>query len=226
MKKRAIFVIMMVLLLGATVFAQESVDPNLEDFIKNIEKVKNIPEGKITDIKEVNLANLPQEVNLGNIDDTNLALYEISVDAENSVYVITASKELFEKTTVDYRQKLFLSFGRSLAASSDVFLETATGVESGYVMIRSGSITGLSTILDSVKRANDSPIEIIIMKNSEKIGFRNAFNLEKTGVYSDYDLISSDTINFEEGDIISVIINIPEGTEVEEISTLVEIEIE
>lgn len=226
MKKSVIFGIMIVLLLGATVFAQEVVDSDLENFVKDVAKLKGVSEEKIKDIKKVDFNDLPNEVKLKNIDDNNLALYEINVDAEKPIYVITASKEFFEKTTVDYdsMQRSFLPFGRSLGTSNTVALETSTGVKSGYVMTRSGSITGLSTVLNAIERSDNLPIEVIIMKNSEEIGFRNAFNIGKTGVYSDYDLISSNTIDFEEGDIISIIINIPNGTKVEEVSTLVEIE--
>lgn len=228
MKKSILFVIMTILLIGATVFAQESTDSDFENFVRDVVKIKGVSEEKIKDIKKVNFSDLPNEVKLKNIDDNNLALYEINIDSEKPIYVITASKELFEKTTVtydyDYAQRSFLSFGRSLSTSNTVSLETSSGVKSGYVMTRSGSITGLSTVFNIIERSDNLPIEIIIMRNSEEIGFRNAFNLRETGVYSDYDLISSNTIDFEEGDIISVIINIPDGTKVEEISTLVEIE--
>ena len=224
MKKSLLFVILIILLLGATVIAQESIDSELEDFVKNVEKVKNISTDRIKDIKKVDFLDLPEEVKLENIDDNNLALYQINIDSDKPIYVITASKELFEKISVDYTQRAFLAFGQSLNISKSMPLKTSSGVKSGYVMTRSGSITGLSTILTITKRSGDLPIEIIILKNSNEIGFRNAFNLKETGVYSDYDLISSDTIDFEEGDIISVIINIPNGTEVEEISTLMEIE--
>ncbi|NCN86206.1 hypothetical protein GW932_00060 [archaeon] len=231
MKKVIGLFVIVFLVLGVTVFAEElSLDKKVEDFVKDVATTKGVDKEKITGVKQVDFNDLPKEVNIQNIDETNLALYEINVLDEKPVYVVTASSQLFTETIKKYAQRMLLTFGLSGEISNSVYMKTAAGVitdlEKGYVMTRDGTITGISTNIEITERLNSNPIEIIIYKDGEEVGFRNSFNSDKTGIYSDYDTVSSGTIKFNKGDLISIKVNVPAGTKVKDITTLLEIETE
>lgn len=227
MKKFLVLPLAIILILGVTVFAQTTIDKDVEKFVKDVASVKGVDRNTIEDIKQVDFNNLPEQINLKNIDETNLALYEINVGSEKPIYVITASSEMFKETIKEYAQKMFLNFGFPGEIIETNYLQTATGVttglEKGYVMPNDGSITSISTNLEVIEKENSLPIQIIIYKNSQEVGFRNSFDVSKTGIYNDYDLISEGTLNFNRGDVISAKVLLPENTKVKDIITLIEI---
>tara|TARA_Y100000310_G_scaffold332386_1_gene407864 strand:- start:7743 stop:8444 length:702 start_codon:yes stop_codon:yes gene_type:complete len=209
MKKTLIslFVIGIFLTLSG-VFAQTDLSEELDEFVKKVAERKGISEAQITNITEVDMNNLPNEVNIGNIDDTNIALYQIDSKNNKPAFVITFSDKGFKKTSipsVGYTTSL-LHFGIEKEMNDSVFLKTATGVSGdlnkGYVMLRKGSITGISTNLEVVKGSGE--IQIIIYKNNEEIGFRNLVDVSTSGIKKDYDIQSRDIVEFEPGDTISV----------------------
>lgn len=232
MKKLLGIFVLGIVLLGASAFAQEVVlDNKAEQFVKDVAEIKGVDQDNVQGIKELNINDLPEAVNLENIDSTNLAVYEITVEnEENPVYVITASSKFFKDTVRVFAQKMLLNFGLSGEISSDVFMkasgEVVTDVNRGYVMARDGSITAISTNLEIVSGSGFEPVEVVIYKNSQEVGFRNSFNIKNPSVYSDYDVISSDTLRFNKGDVISVEIKMPEGVVARDVITLLEIEVE
>ena len=90
-------------------------------------------------------------------------------------------------------------------------------------MIRSGSITGISSSLEVEEEAPGKIAEVVIYKNAEVVGFRNTFDLSETGALSGYNTVDEGIINFNKGDIISVKLIIPEGVKLKDINTLIEI---
>lgn len=219
----------LVMILGVMALVQ-SLTPsqqNVDNIVRNVAVSRGVNSSEITGINQVNFTSLPQEVNIKNIDKTNLAMYRVEVNGSQPVYVITASSQLFENTIKQYAQKMFLTFGMPSTVSTTEFLNTAAGVqtnlEKGYVMPRDGTITGLTTNLQITKRANNEPIEIIIYKNGKEVGFRNSFNSDTLGVQSDYDTVSQNIINFNKGDVLSMKVVVPSGTQVQDITTLLEI---
>jgi hypothetical protein len=104
-------------------------------------------------------------------------------------------------------------------------LNSANGVETslvkGYVMMRGGSITGISTNLETL--SGEGNIEIIVYKNGEAIQFGNTFVISSLGIEKDYDVQSKDTVLFEAGDVLSVALLISEGISLKDVNTLVEI---
>ena len=72
-------------------------------------------------------------------------------------------------------------------------------------MLRKGSITGISTNLETVK--GEGEIQIIIYKNGKEIGFRNSIDVFSNGIKKDYDIQSREIVTFNGGDIISVQVN-------------------
>lgn len=230
MKKIFSLFIIGIILLGVTVFAQDlNTDKKAQDFVKEVAQKKGIEEDKISGVKELNLNELPEEVNIKNVDTTNLALYQIDVDnEENPVYVVTASSKFFKETLKKYSQRMLLTFGLAGEAQDSTFLKTSVGVttdlQKGYVMTRDGAISGLSTNIEIVEKSSPQPIEITIYKNSEKVGFKNEFYETEPGIYVDYDQANGGILSFERGDVISLEINVPENTKVKDITSLLEIE--
>ena len=97
-----------------------------------------------------------------------------------------------------------MNFGKVQGASS-IYLDTSAGVESGaeigYVMMRSGSITGIST---SVYISNgNGNLRVKVYKNGKNTGFENLISSQDSKKV-DYDLQSEDVLSYKPGDIISV----------------------
>jgi len=217
-----------IVILAVGVFAETAgLSPNVEEAIKKVTESKGINESQIKDIQQVDFNNLPDEVKIANIDKTNIAMYQVDYGDEKPIYVITVSNEAFQKTVEATANKMFLDFGYSKEFKESTFLLTPTGVqtnsEKGYVMIRDGSITGISTNLElSSKGAGE--VEVIIYKNGEQVGFRNSFSTEgSSGVKSDYDSQSEGVVTFEKGDIISAYVKINGDVNVKDVITLIEI---
>ena len=156
-------------------------------------------------------------------------MYEVDYGGEKPVFILTVSDSKFKKTLKEIANKMILNFGYGEEFSGSLFLETATGVqtssEKGYVMMRSGSITGLSTNLEVLDINGVGEIEIIIYKNNESIGFRNGFTITEIGINKDYDVISKDTLTFEAGDVISVYTNVNGNLIAKDIITMMEINV-
>jgi len=222
-----LFALGTIILLGAGVLAESAaVSEDTEQFVKNIISKKGILQEKVKDIKEVDFNNLPEEIKIQNIDDTAIAMYEIDVEGEAPVYVITASELEIKTQLQNLMGKMLLNLGISGEISESTFLNSASGVmgaeNKGYVMLRDGDITGISTNLE-VKIPGEGEIEIVVYKNGEVVGFRNTFDLNEVGIKSDYDTVGDGTINFNKGDIISVKVVIPEGIILKDVNTLLEI---
>ncbi len=220
----------MIFLLAGGVLAENlAVSKDVDTFVKEVVKEKGINQENIKSVEKVDFADLPEEVKLENIDDTNLAMYEVDYGGDKPVFVITVSDTTFKKTLKEIANKMILNFGFNGELGESNFLNTATGVqtseEKGYVMMREGSITGLSTNLEILDFKEKREVEIIIYKNSEPVGFRNSVLVNSTGIIKDYDLISKDTLSFEPGDVISVYAEVGENIIIKDVITIMEINI-
>ena len=207
----AVFVIGIFLLAASGVFAES--EEEKDDFVKKVAEKKGISETEIKNITEINFTNLPKEINLENIDDTNLAIFKIELIGDKPVFLITFSGKTIEKisstsTQVSYSTSL-LPFGKNEETSESTFLKTPLGVQGsldkGYVMLRKGSITGISTNLESVD--GEGEIQIIIYKNGKVVGFRYSIDVSFNSIKKDYDIQSREIVTFNAGDIISVQVN-------------------
>jgi len=218
------------LLVGGVLAAGVAISDNagVKDVVKKVVEEKGYDESKVQEVEEVNMEDLPDQVNLENIDDTNLAMYKVDMGEEKPVYVITVSDEKFKKTVKEVvSQKMLLNFGLPGEFSDSQFLNTATnvktGYEKGYVMMHGGSVTGISTNADFLSDGGN--LNIVLYLNGEEVGLRNSFDVKKEGILSDYDIQSQGVVNFEPGDILSVYASTEDGAEVKDVTTLVEIEI-
>jgi len=229
MKKVYSIFLALFVVLAATAFVQSlSSNSPINSLVTNALQKRGINSSDITSINKVNFTNLPNEVNINNIDKTNLALYKVNLSGKGPVYVITASDQLFKNTIKRYSQKMLLTYGIAGEITSSLYLKTAagvpTGLNQGYVMPRDGSITAITTNLNVISKENTEPIEIIIYKNGKEVGFRNTFNSNQTGIQNDYDTISQKTINFNKGDVLSIKALVPTNIKVQDITTLLEVQ--
>ncbi len=205
---------------------------DVHEYILDFVKKRGVLPSEINLVREVDFESLPKEVNIENVGDTNLAIYEISYDEngeEDQVYVITYSVQELKAQgdlIIAHDKRQFLNFGFSGAKSESGFLKTSTGVEGslekGYVMVRDGSITAVSTNLEVIQ-TSVGQIEIIVYKNGEAIGFGNTFDTSSHGVKSDYDVQSKDIVVFEAGDVISVYVRAQGDVSWQDVITMVEI---
>lgn len=232
-----IFSLFVFLLLVMTIFAtaEEEIkilSENAKNYVSDFVEKRGINSENIKNITEVNFDDLPKEVNIENVDDTNLAIYQIDYDEvteeEDKVFVITYSVEKLKSQgdiIIAQDKREFLNFGFGGEMTNSRFLETASGVETGldkgYVMMREGSITGISTSLEILEGTGD--LEIVIYKNGEKIQFGNTFVVGSAGVKKDYDVQSRGVVSFEPGDVISVYVKASDGIIWKDVVNLIEI---
>lgn len=212
--------------------AQEGLSSTVQEYVEEFVEQKGINPSDINNVSEVDFAALPEEVEIENVNDANLAIYEVGYNESSTetkqVFVVTYSVEKLETTAdliahPDKRQ--LLQFGL-IDETSSSFLNTATGVpgslKSGYIMMRQGSITGISTNIDVIN-PNGGIIDIVIYKNGEAISFGNTLESAKN-IQKDYDVQSKGVVTFEPGDTISVqAVSSNSGTTFKNVITMVEI---
>jgi hypothetical protein len=207
------FAIVVVVFVTSGVVAESvGLSNSAQKVVEDILSDRGVDPNDVEGIEEVNFKDLPDQIDVKNIDDTNLAVYEIKPLEGNSFYVITASDKHVKKqqTAVSGVARYVMDFGYNGAMTGDGFLRTAVGVETspekGYVMIRKGSITGISTNIQTI--SGSGVIYITLYKNGEEIGFRNSLivepNSEPGKVMNDYDTQSVGTVEYEQGDVISM----------------------
>jgi len=205
-----------------------SVSNYVEDFVAR----KGVSPEKISNVSRVSFDDLPKEVNIENVNDNNLAIYQVDYNdtsaEQKKMFVITYSVDKLRAQgdlIVSHDKRMFLNFGLAKEISNSEFLNTASGVEGslekGYVMMRGGSITGISTALEITKLSESGQIEIVIYKNGEPIGFGNTISTSVAGIKKDYDVQSKGVVSFEPGDVISAYVNVDGSAR--DVITLVEI---
>ena len=208
------------------------VSGDVQGYVEDFVEKKGIDADKINNITQVDFNILPKEVNIENVNDANLAIYQIdynkSSTIQDKIFVVTYSVDKLKAQgdlIVAQDKREFLNFGFSEEGDKSEFMKTATGVEgsldNGYVMMRSGSITGISTNLEALK--GNGNIEIILYKNGQAIQFGNSFVIDSAGMNKDYDIQSKETVTFEAGDTISAYIQSSDGVSWKDVITLVEI---
>ena len=208
------------------------VSGDTEAYVQQFAEKKGIDADKINNITQVDFDSLPKEVNIQNVNDNNLAIYQIdynkSSTTQGKVFVVTYSVDKLKSQgdiIVAQDKREFLNFGFSGQADQSEFMKTSTGVDGsldkGYVMMRSGSITGISTELETL--SGNGNIEIVIYRNGQAIQFGNSFVVDSTGVKKDYDVQSKGTVPFEAGDTISAYVKSSDGVSWKDATTLVEV---
>lgn len=216
-----------VFMLASGVFAQSlGLSGKAREVVDEIVENQGIDKDKIKSVEQVEFDKLPEQVDLKNIDTTNLAVYEVDYGGDTPVFVITASEQLLEaQADSTIYKRMLLTYGIKGQVDQSTFLNTGTGIEAsleqGYVMMREGSITGLSTSLEVLSGSGE--VEIIVYINGVPAGFRNTIAADSLGVKKDYDTQSIGIVKFQKGDVISTYIIKSGDVVVKDIINLVEI---
>ena len=215
------FVIIVMLLTVGVLGDTKNVKEEIRDFV---EGKGIIVEDK--DIVEVNFSDLPDAVDIEKIENTSVVIYKVNY-SDKSLFVVNSGEKFQAEAPLSVcYTKLLLHFGIS-EKMEDGFLNMASGIkgsmEKGYVMIRDGSVTGISTNLEVIKFAENEKVEIIIYKNGEEVGFRNVLSADSSGVKIDYDTQSKGIVKFKAGDVISVYLNSGKGVSLADVTTAIEI---
>ena len=130
--KKAIYFLLalvLVLVLASSVFAQSlGLSGKSKDIVDQIVENQGIDKDKIKSVEKVDFENLPEQVDLKNIDTTNLAVYQVDYGGDAPVFVVTASDELLEASeSVVQIYKMFLNFGLSGESGGSFFLPRLVG---------------------------------------------------------------------------------------------------
>jgi hypothetical protein len=211
MGKGVLIVFVLISLISAGAFAESlsngAVSSSVESFVGEIAGKQGISSDQIKKVTQVDQNNLPDELQINEIDENKVGIYSVDYteDSEDkNLYVITYSTNQLPSSTTSLRNVQTYSFGFVGIISENSYLATATGVatgdDKGYVMMRSGSITGIST---NVELTGEGFIEIKILKNGIDTGFNNKISSEDSKKL-DFDLQSENIVTYEAGDMISV----------------------
>ena len=160
MQKSGVFLLAVLVssLLIVGVYAQSSndIDDKVDEFLKNVAEKKGISVEEIKNITSIDFNDLPENLSIKNIDEEAIEIYQVNVNDGPSIFILTASKKNIQKILQTPISTTLLNFGFSGESNSSLFLNTATGAqgsaENGYVMLRKGSITGISTNFEIIKR--------------------------------------------------------------------------
>lgn len=220
--------------------ASADIAEEVKNYVEEFAQKRDVQAEQINDISQVDFDSLPKEVNIENVNEANLAIYQVNYNEtdesnntieEKDLFVITYSTEKLKAQgdiIIASDKREFLHFG-SVGELSAGFLNTATGVEgsleSGYVMMREGSVTGISTSLDVLQEQEGASIEIIIYKNGEAISFSNEIYTSSKGVGKDHDIQSNGIVTFKPGDVISAYAKASDGSSVKFKSVITMVEI-
>lgn len=213
-------VVSMILIVG--VFADSGgVEQEIRDFVEESRGIV------VENITEVNFSDLPDEVDIEKVENTSIVIYEVDY-GEMPLFVITSSgmkKSVAPASVCDAKSLLHFGFDEEMAESD--FLNMASGVQGsldkGYVMLRDGSVTGISTNLEIVDSVAEGGVEIVIYKNGVEVGFRNYLSADSSGVEIDYDVQSKGIVNFKVGDVVSVYLSLGDGVALMDVTTVIEV---
>lgn len=239
MENKKIFgtVLVLVLLLGVmsiNVSSQSSSDSsNSTDTNETgapeglLENVANETGSNVDELKS-NKTNLSEVTGSNEAYGTDLEAFEIQGQSlgNDSVFAISPSGNVGEKDkkVVNKYARSFISFGYSGQTNGSRFLDSSSGVKTskdrGYVMTRSGSITGISSMIDD--GSSGSELEVNIYKNGEEVGLRN-YMTSSSGLNKDVDVQSKNILKFDKGDVLSVEVNTDNSNSWSDASTSVEV---
>lgn len=229
MKKEVFLVLVLFFLVSASVVAQTSsnIEEEVEEFVKSfVGDTSLIDEEDIRDIRQINQSELPDNIDIKDIDENSIGIFEVDYiegNSTKSIFVVTYATSDFKKKEIAITKNIqSLYFGFSGVSNEDSFLESSTGVllneNKGYVMLRSGSVTGISTSLDL---SGNGKIFINVYKNGLNTGFHNLISSEDNEKI-DYDLQSDNIITYNAGDILSVRIEVSGNVEWGGVVTIME----
>lgn len=224
MKKAGLLAIGVIIFLAVGVVATATT--SIPESVNKVVEEKGLDSKEIKNVLEVAFEDLPNEIDIKNIDKTNLAIYQVELPTEK-MFVLSFGGEKLPEVDVKDEFRQFLSFGFDGEMNESGFLDSVGGVgmseDKGYVMMRDGSITGISTNLEVVDENSGDKIEIVIYKNGKAINFGNELSASDKDVQKDYDIQSTGVVTFVAGDTISVYAKSSDGVSWRDVITMIEI---
>ena len=229
MKKEVAVILIFLIFISAGAFAETvsngAVSQEISSYVESFIQGQGIAKNEIKEIKKIDQSNLPDEVDIKKIDENKVGIYEVNYTQNNAskkIFVVTYSTEQFKKEEISSKNIQYLNFGYSGASSGSGYLKSATGVvtsqNNGYVMMRKGSVTGIST---SMGIGGTGKVIISVYKNGQDTGFSNVIE-QNDAEKIDYDLQSENVVTYDAGDIISVYIESIGDVQWSDIITMVE----
>ncbi|HRZ85232.1 MAG TPA: hypothetical protein P5277_00450 [Candidatus Paceibacterota bacterium] len=214
MRKEVILGLLIIIIITAGAFAEtisSEISEEISNYVTSFVEKEGIYENQITGINEVNTESLPKEIEINQIEKNNIGIYEVNFTENNetkNLFIVTYSTNNLDQTSKYIIKNMNIwTFGYPSESSSSDFLYTSAGVKSsetiGYVMMRPGSITGMSTSIETMGGTGSLSIKLYI--NGKETGFNNDISPLDTKKI-DYDIQSEEVISYEAGDIISIYI--------------------
>lgn len=211
--KKNLFVIsiLLILLLGIMITAQgaekirdkiaSSIADNADKYIEKFVDRKKIDVESITNVTELNFENLPPEINVGDVKDSNIAFYEIDFEQQgksDKLFVVsyltnglqlitpfeTKNVTLPSKTAITSAPQIPVSmnFGFAGEMTKSGFLDSFEGeigsIEKGYLMADDGDIANVSTNLEVYEVTGDKTIRITLYKNGAPTSLATSFLID------------------------------------------------
>lgn len=220
--KKSMFVYLVIFLsifLFVGVFADNPVNEDVSRYISNFLEKSGVDSESVREIREVNQSELPSGVDIKDIAENKVSIYEAKVQKdseEKNLFIVTYSTDKFVPRERPSKAISYLNFGIKEINSDSRLLDN-----SNQVMMRSGSITGIST---SLVAEGEGIIQVKILINGEDVGFENLI-FSDSGNKIDFDSQSEGIVNFYPGDTISVYLEVQGDVNWSEVSTIAEITI-
>jgi hypothetical protein len=204
-----------------SVFATSDVNDESSAYISSFLGKGGINPGEIKDVRSVDQSELPDGIDIKEISENQLSIYEAKIEkegTEKNLFIITYSTDKFlPKKEIQTKSIAYLNFGKKNIQSSSEFLDSFSGSELGYVMVREGSITGIST---NTELSGTGFLRVKVFLNGEDTGFENLI-VSEGGNEVDFDSQSEGIVTFYPSDVIQVYVE--SNLNVNEIVSLVEI---
>lgn len=210
MKK--IYYFIFILLIAIFLVAAQEIATEEENYINYFLKEQGID--TIKTVEKVNETTLPEEIDISNVNENQIGVYGVTYEEngiEKKLFVFSYSEEEFKKPDIKtISEKNYLTFSKPDSVNSGY-------INSGYIMLNSGSIIGLSTTAN----VDNGKIIVEVHKNGQPMLISNEFFNNY-----DFDLESKNLDTFEIGDVISIYIKTEGGASVENLNSLILIESE
>lgn len=210
MKK--IYYFIFILLIAIFLVAAQEIATEEENYINYFLKEQGID--TIKTVEKVNETTLPEEIDISNVNENQIGVYGVTYEEngiEKKLFVFSYSDEEFKKPDIKtISEKNYLTFSKPDSVNSGY-------INSGYIMLNSGSIIGLSTTAN----VDNGKIIVEVHKNGQPMLISNEFFNNY-----DFDLESKNLDTFEIGDVISIYIKTEGGASVENLNSLILIESE
>lgn len=184
-----------------------------ESYIRSLTEKQGIE--NISNITKLDKSFLPDEIDVSNIEENQVGIYEIEYDdfgiLRNIFVVSYISDEVVEVFREPVENSFYFTFNKNnLSFSSFV---------GSYVMLKSGSITGLSSF---VSLSGNGKVFLYVYRNGESINFFNEISSGEVDTI-DFDLQSVGLNEFDEGDILSLYIVLEGEVSIDEVSSILKV---